>query len=82
MYFIVCSVKQSLVSVCYFRDRFRTAVNVLGDSYGAGIVEHLSKADLAESDAAKLEDVDVGVEYEVKEKKNGVSNPAFDSTKM
>jgi len=27
-------------------DRFRTAINVLGDAYGAGIVEHLSKKDL------------------------------------
>ena len=30
----------------FFRDRFRTAVNVLGDSYGAGIVDHLCRNDL------------------------------------
>lgn len=34
----------------YFRDRFRTAINVLGDSYGAGLVAHLSRNDLAELD--------------------------------
>lgn len=28
-------------------DRFRTAINVLGDAFGSAIVEHLSKADLA-----------------------------------
>jgi Na+/H+-dicarboxylate symporter len=28
------------------RDRFRTTINVLGDSLGAGIVDHLSKAEL------------------------------------
>jgi solute carrier family 1 (high affinity glutamate transporter) protein 1 len=27
-------------------DRFRTAINVLGDAYGSGIVEHLSKKEL------------------------------------
>lgn len=30
---------------CY-RDRFRTVINVLGDAYGAGIVEKLSEAEL------------------------------------
>lgn len=32
------------------RDRFRTSVNVLGDAYGAGIVHHLSRADLDRMD--------------------------------
>ncbi|XP_021962472.1 excitatory amino acid transporter 1 [Folsomia candida] len=36
-------------------ERFRTAVNVLGDSIGAGIVAHMSKADLAKIDAAAEE---------------------------
>ena len=31
----------------FFRDRIRTAINVLGDSYGAGIVAHLSSQELA-----------------------------------
>jgi Na+/H+-dicarboxylate symporters len=32
--------------LCNFRDRFRTTINVLGDSIGAGIVDHMSKAEL------------------------------------
>lgn len=43
------------------RDRFRTSVNVVGDSYGAGIVYHLSKAELDELDAhmAKTDDIEM-----------------------
>lgn len=33
--------------IYFFRDRIRTAINVLGDSYGAGIVAHLSRQELA-----------------------------------
>lgn len=32
-----------IFAVDWFLDRFRTAINVLGDAFGAGIVEHLSK---------------------------------------
>ena len=35
-----------ILSVDWLLDRFRTAVNVLGDSIGAGIVYHLSKGEL------------------------------------
>ncbi|WAR23404.1 EAA1-like protein [Mya arenaria] len=35
-----------IISIDWFLDRFRTAINVLGDSFGAGIVGKLSKADL------------------------------------
>uniref|UniRef100_A0A8C6TD08 Amino acid transporter n=1 Tax=Neogobius melanostomus TaxID=47308 RepID=A0A8C6TD08_9GOBI len=35
-----------LVAVDWLLDRFRTSVNVIGDSYGAGIVYHLSKDEL------------------------------------
>ncbi|KAF3832969.1 hypothetical protein F7725_026634 [Dissostichus mawsoni] len=35
-----------LVAVDWLLDRFRTSVNVVGDSYGAGIVYHLSKHEL------------------------------------
>lgn len=43
------------------RDRFRTSVNVVGDSYGAGIVYHLSKMELEELDAhaAKSDDIEM-----------------------
>ncbi|XP_023663062.1 excitatory amino acid transporter 2-like isoform X2 [Paramormyrops kingsleyae] len=40
-----------LVAVDWLLDRFRTSVNVVGDSYGAGIVYHLSKAELDTLDA-------------------------------
>lgn len=33
----------------------RTSINVVGDSFGAGIVDHLSRAELAELDAAEME---------------------------
>lgn len=35
-----------IIPVDWLLDRFRTAINVLGDSYGAGIVDHLSKSEL------------------------------------
>ena len=35
--------------------RFRTAINVLGDSIGAGLVYHLSKDELAQADFGKPE---------------------------
>ncbi|KAK1161588.1 excitatory amino acid transporter 2-like isoform X1 [Acipenser oxyrinchus oxyrinchus] len=40
-----------LVAVDWFLDRLRTSVNVVGDSFGAGIVYHLSKAELDSLDA-------------------------------
>uniref|UniRef100_A0A8C6LFU1 Amino acid transporter n=1 Tax=Nothobranchius furzeri TaxID=105023 RepID=A0A8C6LFU1_NOTFU len=40
-----------LVAVDWLLDRFRTSVNVVGDSYGAGIVYHLSKDELDTFDA-------------------------------
>lgn len=49
------------------RDRIRTSVNVLGDSFGAGIVDHLCKAELAEHDRAMAE-------LEAKEQEMGDSN--------
>ena len=31
---------------CYFRDRFKTTVNVCGDCFGAAVVAHLSRKEL------------------------------------
>ena len=36
-------------------DRIRTSVNVLGDSFGAGIVDHLSRAELVKMDAERAD---------------------------
>ncbi|XP_030650307.1 excitatory amino acid transporter 2a [Chanos chanos] len=43
-----------LVAVDWLLDRFRTSVNVVGDSYGAGIVYHLSKDELDTFDAQQM----------------------------
>lgn len=44
-----------------FSDRFRTLVNVVGDSLGAGIVNHLSKAELEKmSRVQQLQSVQAG----------------------
>ncbi|XP_017166036.1 excitatory amino acid transporter 3 isoform X3 [Poecilia reticulata] len=46
-----------IVAVDWLLDRFRTMVNVLGDAYGAGIVQKLSKRELERMDL--ISDVDV-----------------------
>lgn len=38
------------LTLSLLRDRFRTVTNVLGDSIGAGIVEHLSRHELLKKD--------------------------------
>ncbi|XP_020636694.2 excitatory amino acid transporter 1 [Pogona vitticeps] len=40
-----------IMAVDWFLDRLRTTINVLGDSLGAGIVEHLSRRELELQDA-------------------------------
>uniref|UniRef100_A0A8C5LS90 Amino acid transporter n=1 Tax=Leptobrachium leishanense TaxID=445787 RepID=A0A8C5LS90_9ANUR len=41
-----------IIAVDWLLDRFRTMVNVLGDAYGTGIVEKLSKKELEQMDLA------------------------------
>jgi len=46
-----------IIAIDWLLDRVRTSVNVLGDSFGAGIIEKLSQADLMaeETDEEKME---------------------------
>uniref|UniRef100_A0A3Q2XNC4 Amino acid transporter n=1 Tax=Hippocampus comes TaxID=109280 RepID=A0A3Q2XNC4_HIPCM len=44
-----------LIAVDWLLDRMRTSINVVGDSFGAGIVDHLSKVELQEIDAAEMQ---------------------------
>ncbi|KAK3578882.1 hypothetical protein CHS0354_010248 [Potamilus streckersoni] len=39
-----------ILAVDWFLDRIRTSVNVLGDSYGAGVIAHMSRFELAAMD--------------------------------
>lgn len=39
--------------ILFCSDRFRTSVNVLGDSIGCGVVAHLSRHDLKKLDSDK-----------------------------
>ncbi|CAI5447912.1 unnamed protein product [Caenorhabditis angaria] len=53
-----------LTTVDWLLDRIRTSVNVLGDSFGAGIIHHLTKSSLLEADTDELirqirEDIDI-----------------------
>lgn len=51
-----------IYAIDWFLDRIRTAINVLGDAYGTGIVHKLSQAELDDADAReeakKLEEGD------------------------
>lgn len=40
----------NLINFFVLRDRLRTSINVLGDAYGCGIVEHLSRNELRKLD--------------------------------
>ena len=58
-YFIRFSALIPVISIFLFSDRFRTAVNVLGDALGAGIVHHFTKDQLAmDSTPSTLDDYD------------------------
>ena len=60
------------ISLC--RDRIRTANNVVGDAFGAGIVEHLSCNDLMSMDFMQCEDAVPLEPYERYTPKNEEAN--------
>merc|ERR1711923_537181 len=59
-----------ILSVDWLLDRFRTAINVLGDSIGAGIVSHLSQNELETLDNG----TDVPLETITSKTDNGISS--------
>lgn len=73
-----------------FRDRFRTMINVLGDSIGAGIVNHYSVGELdSHPDEQEMEETSYQDPPEYPEKEGNVNNGfsqipagASDSTPM
>ncbi|KYN37970.1 Excitatory amino acid transporter 2 [Trachymyrmex septentrionalis] len=55
-----------LFAIDWMLDRIRTSINVLGDGYGAGIVYHLSKAELDKMDEERrLEGLETGKSLEI-----------------
>ena len=43
----ISRILQIYIKLKFFRDRIRTSINVLGDAFGAGIVAHLCRDELA-----------------------------------
>ncbi|KAL4228027.1 hypothetical protein ACF0H5_013465 [Mactra antiquata] len=63
-----------ILAVDWFLDRLRTSVNVLGDSYGAAVVAHLSRNELAEIDKHHMAEIDVELADINSAKQNGREN--------
>lgn len=68
------------------RDRLRTTTNVLGDSIGAGIVEHLSRHELKNRDAemgnSVIEENEMKKPYQLISQENENEKPSDSETKM
>lgn len=69
-----------------YRDRLRTTTNVLGDSLGAGIVEHLSRHELKNCDAemgnSVIEENEMKKPYKLISQENEADKPLDSETKM
>lgn len=68
------------------RDRLRTTTNVLGDSLGAGIVEHLSRHELKNRDVemgnSVIEENEMKKPYQLIAQDNETEKPIDSETKM
>ncbi|CAL1546345.1 unnamed protein product [Lymnaea stagnalis] len=84
-----------IIAIDWLLDRFRTMINVLGDTFGAGIVHHFSIGDLKKMDEedAKLElekkkllEIDNNVSTvsidTMEKSKGGIENPAYISSPL
>ncbi|KAM4578159.1 excitatory amino acid transporter 1-like [Fundulus diaphanus] len=76
-----------IIAVDWFLDRLRTTTNVLGDSIGAGIVEHLSRHELRRNDLElgnKMVEQPEKKPYHLISQENEYENerPTPDETKM
>ncbi|XP_076973093.1 excitatory amino acid transporter 1 [Tamandua tetradactyla] len=75
-----------IIAVDWFLDRLRTTTNVLGDSLGAGIVEHLSRHELKNRDAemgnSVIEENEMKKSYQLIAQENETEKPTDSETKM
>ncbi|EHB18171.1 Excitatory amino acid transporter 1 [Heterocephalus glaber] len=75
-----------IIAVDWFLDRLRTTTNVLGDSLGAGIVEHLSRHELKNRDVemgnSVIEENEMKKPYQLIAQDNETEKPLDSETKM
>ncbi|XP_060698160.1 excitatory amino acid transporter 1-like isoform X2 [Hemiscyllium ocellatum] len=75
-----------IIAVDWFLDRLRTTTNVLGDSLGAGIVEHLSRHELQKMDTdgcnTVIEENEMKKPYQLICQDNDNEKPIDSETKM
>ncbi|XP_024434227.1 excitatory amino acid transporter 1 [Desmodus rotundus] len=75
-----------IIAVDWFLDRLRTTTNVLGDSLGAGIVEHLSRHELKNQDAemgnSVIEENEMKKPYQLIAQESETEKPVDSETKM
>ncbi|XP_063310053.1 excitatory amino acid transporter 1 [Pelobates fuscus] len=75
-----------IIAVDWFLDRLRTTTNVLGDSLGAGIVEHLSRHELKRADPemgnSVIEENEMKKPYQLISQENEPEKPLDSETKM
>ncbi|CAK8685606.1 unnamed protein product [Clavelina lepadiformis] len=68
-----------ILAIDWLLDRIRTTVNVLGDSIGAGVIEHLSRKDLQNLEKSLFKTDDSSQEMcKKKDDPEGINNCAFE----